>query len=201
VTTPGAERILTARQEAAAELKLDISDWRVKRYATLMVTYDSYQARLAAGADINLDGLLKLDAAMAEIRASIPPEPPTVTVTFVNPTDHAPAGVAAVDDLIECRRCHWKPEGSDRVTRCYRCGWRHGDDINARWKTLAFDPPPAIEAKVVSKSAGTRAVLPAKEVKPHPNDLPRRDPGSIHDQPGVPLKRYDEPWRRYGGTS
>jgi len=45
--TPGAERLLKARRVAAKELRLPVTDWRVKRYAVLMVAYDGIQARLA----------------------------------------------------------------------------------------------------------------------------------------------------------
>ena len=81
-----AERLHRARKVAAKELKRPVTDWRCKRYALLMCAHDNTTARLAAGADINVDALLRLDTAMQEIRSSVPPEPITVRLDVVNPT-------------------------------------------------------------------------------------------------------------------
>jgi hypothetical protein len=191
---PGAERLLRARKAASKELRLPVTDWRVRRYAVLMNMHDNLTAQLAAGADVSIDGLLKLDGAMQEIRSSLPPEPLKVSVTFVDPTDAAPPGAASVDGLAECRRCHWKPEGADHVSRCYRCGWVHGADTSGPWK-------PLFEGKVtdgdVVKEAKPKA-SPKALAPPAPTE--HKHPGSIHDQPGAPLKRYDEPWGVYRRT-
>lgn len=80
---PGADRLFKARRVAAKELRLSTDDWRVKRYAVFMVAHDTLQAKLATGANINIDGLMKLDAAMAEIRASVPQEPVRVELEIV----------------------------------------------------------------------------------------------------------------------
>lgn len=61
-----------ARRRAAKELGLPVSDPRVIRLATLQCAYDSAQAQLASGRTIDIDNLLKLDAALAEARASVP---------------------------------------------------------------------------------------------------------------------------------
>jgi hypothetical protein len=53
-------------------------------------------------------------------------------------------------------------------------------------------PPSTVDVKVADKAA--------VEALPPPTTPKRKHPGSIHDQPGVPLKRYDEPWRTYGRT-
>jgi len=82
--SPSAERLHRARKAAARELKLPPGDWRTRRYALLMVAHDNVTARLANGADVSVDNLLKIDAAMQEIRASTPQEPIAVTVTFVD---------------------------------------------------------------------------------------------------------------------
>jgi hypothetical protein len=83
--TPSAERLYRARKAAAKELKLPVTDWRCKRYALLMCAHDNVTARLANGADINVDALLRLDAAMAEVRSSVPQEPIKVVVEVVDP--------------------------------------------------------------------------------------------------------------------
>ena len=79
-----AERLHKARRQASRELKLPTADWRCKRYALLMCAHDNATARLANGADINVDSLLRLDQAMAEVRASVPQEPIKVTVEIVD---------------------------------------------------------------------------------------------------------------------
>jgi hypothetical protein len=81
-------------------LKLSTDDWRVKRYAVLMVAYDGYQARLAAGANISMDGLAKLDSLMQEIRSSLPPEPITVSVQLVE----------GCVGIYVCQHCHQRNE-------------------------------------------------------------------------------------------
>jgi hypothetical protein len=78
----GAERLYRARRVAAKELKLPVTDWRVKRLATLTYAYDGIQAQLAAGRTIDIDNLLKIDAALAEVRASAP-SIPKVEIAFV----------------------------------------------------------------------------------------------------------------------
>ena len=55
-----------ARRAAAKELALPITDWRVIRLATLVCAHDAVQARLANGASVDVDHLLKLDAALAK---------------------------------------------------------------------------------------------------------------------------------------
>jgi hypothetical protein len=55
-----------------------------------MVGHDNLTAKLANGADVSIDNLLKLDAAMAEIRSSVPQEPTKVIVEIVEPTPTLP---------------------------------------------------------------------------------------------------------------
>jgi len=65
-----------ARRAAAKELALPITDWRVIRLATLVCAHDAVQARLANGASVDVDHLLKLDAALVQARAAAAPAPP-----------------------------------------------------------------------------------------------------------------------------
>jgi hypothetical protein len=53
--TPEAAALLSARRAAAKELKLPTTDWRVRRYALLMVAHDGLTARAAAGADCSIE--------------------------------------------------------------------------------------------------------------------------------------------------
>ena len=72
-------------------MRLPVTDWRCKRYALLMVAHDNVTARLASGADISVDNLLKIDTAMAEIRASVPQAPLRVDVELIEgPIEHCP---------------------------------------------------------------------------------------------------------------
>ncbi len=147
-----AERLHKARRQASRELKLPTADWRCKRYALLMCAHDNATARLANGADINVDSLLRLDQAMAEVRASVPQEPIKVTVEIVdsNPQLLGP------------------PPSPDPPPST---------------------PPPPTETSPAPSAPTSNNVVPL-----------RREVGSIHDQPGAPLKRLqNEPWRQFVG--
>jgi hypothetical protein len=124
-----------AREHAAAELQLPIDDPRVKRLAMLTCAYDQIQSQMANERPIDVGAFLKIDTAMAEVRALATPMP-TVELTILNPVDAAPPGTGT-SGLIKCRRCGWQPPEGDRVSCCYQCGWKHGDDTS---------PPPAAPA-------------------------------------------------------
>jgi hypothetical protein len=70
----GAERLFRARRNASKELGLPTSSWQCRRFALLMVAHDNATTRLANGADVSIDNLLKIDSAMQEIRSSVPQE-------------------------------------------------------------------------------------------------------------------------------
>ena len=74
--TPGAERLYRARRAAAKELGVKANDPRAIRLATLQCAHDSAQAQLAGGRTIDIDSLLKLDAALAQARAVAASAPP-----------------------------------------------------------------------------------------------------------------------------
>jgi hypothetical protein len=59
---------------AEADLKLPRDDYRVPRYALLMVAHQRIQNDIATGEAFDIDTLLKVEAAMETIRAS-PPRP------------------------------------------------------------------------------------------------------------------------------
>jgi hypothetical protein len=67
------------------------------------------------------------------------------------------------------------------IEKCPSCGWCRNDGAPPKQEpndvTPKALPPPAVEAKSEELLAE----------RPHI--------GSIHDQPSMPLKRYDEPWR------
>jgi hypothetical protein len=68
-----AEALLKAREQAASELKLPVTDARVVRLATMQLAYDSVQARLVTGQAFDLGDLLRLDAALLELRREVTP--------------------------------------------------------------------------------------------------------------------------------
>ena len=76
--SPEAKRLAAAREAAAKDLGLPESDWRVRRFAVLSIAYEGHESMLASGRGVDADTLLKLDTAMQEIRASLPPERITV---------------------------------------------------------------------------------------------------------------------------
>jgi hypothetical protein len=56
----------------------------------LAVAHDNITARLASGADVSVDNLLKVDSAMQEIKASLPQPPLKVTVEYVDSSPSSP---------------------------------------------------------------------------------------------------------------
>ena len=72
-----------ARERAPAELHLEPTDDRVKRYAMLLCAYDQLQSRVAANKQIDVGMMLKIDSAMAETRALAAP-PLRVEVEYVS---------------------------------------------------------------------------------------------------------------------
>jgi len=71
-----------ARKAAAKELGVPSNDRRAIRLATLLVAYDYVQAQLAVGQHVDIGHVLKLDAALAEIRMAVTP-PPKVRLEIV----------------------------------------------------------------------------------------------------------------------
>jgi hypothetical protein len=68
--SPAAERLYQVRRAAAKELGLKVTDPKVIRLATLQAAYDQVQAQIAAGRVIDIDNMLKIDTALAGVRAS-----------------------------------------------------------------------------------------------------------------------------------
>jgi hypothetical protein len=93
---PAAERLLKAREAAAAEFKLDIDDWRTRRLAMLQAVYAQAEDMLANGRSVDISGLLSLDKAIQEVRESIKKtEPMSVNVTFTE----------GVRGIYKCKHC------------------------------------------------------------------------------------------------
>jgi hypothetical protein len=80
--TPEGKRIMQYRNAAASELGVEADDPLAIRQATLRMAHDTVQAAVAAGNLSAVDYLLKLEAAMAELRAAVPVRH-TVKVEFV----------------------------------------------------------------------------------------------------------------------
>jgi hypothetical protein len=68
--SPSAERLHRARKAAARELGLKITDPRVIRLSTLQAAFDQAQSQIAAGRVVDIDNMLKIDTALADVRAS-----------------------------------------------------------------------------------------------------------------------------------
>jgi hypothetical protein len=77
-------RLSKARSEAAAELSLPVTDWRVRRYAILMTAYSNAESILAEGATIDVKALLEIEAALMAIKSSLPPTPIKVEIEIVD---------------------------------------------------------------------------------------------------------------------
>jgi len=149
---PEAAALLAARRAAAKELKLPVHDWRVKRYALLMVAHDAVTAAAGTGAGYDINDLLKLDGAMQEIRATLPPERVKVDIKFIGRED------------FTCRHC-----GKDNAAEVYhgkqalREAAKHDavvkEEVPARVTApaAAIAPPPATN---VSSNKPTQAEPP-----------------------------------------
>jgi hypothetical protein len=171
------EALEQLQAEAAKALNLPPEHERSQTLAALRLAHRLLVERMVAGntTDANANSLLALSDA----------------ITKLTPTTHIPA--------IEVKFC----SGVTGIFKCQHCGQRNEID-NYEKPPKPPSRPVTIDGTVIERGDGSTAVAALSapvEAKPHPNDLPRRHPGSIHDQPGAPLKRYDEPWRRYGGTS
>lgn len=100
--TPGAERLHKARKAAARELGLKITDPAVIRLAILTTAYDQIQARIASGQTIDVDAMLKLDDALAEVRKASKPLP-NLEIQFVR----------SVTGIFNCQHCGKRNEIPD----------------------------------------------------------------------------------------
>ena len=121
----------SAIDAAAEDLKLPAKDWRVPRYAILMVAHQRIQAAIATGQDYDIDQLLKIEAAMQEIRSSLPPEPIKVGIEIIGGTDD------------EHEYCHAPGCHGDIIKICICCGRIPGEDPHRPSKR----PPPQLTAR------------------------------------------------------
>src|SRR5262249_21391307 len=122
--------------------------------AALKLSHQVQVERMVAGANVEPNNLLGITEAISKLAPPTPPQ--TITIKIVPPTDVAPPDAAAVDGLLECRRCHWKPNGGDGVPQCYRCGWRHGMDMHTPWANPLNPEPKVIEGEVAKLRAKNR---------------------------------------------
>ena len=102
--TPGAERLYRARRAAAKELGVKANDPRAIRLATLQCAHDSAQAQLAGGRTIDIDSLLKLDAALAQARA-VATSAPSLNVQFCRRLYGVCCAATSKSWMRSCRRC------------------------------------------------------------------------------------------------
>jgi len=176
--TPGAERLYRARKQASRELKLPVDSWQVRRFALLMCAHDNVTARLANGADVSIDNLLKIDSAMQEIRSSVPQEALKVQIEIVNPEP--------------------LPEPTPPSPPSGGGGPAPADSAPVAALPANVVPLHRPEPSLEDIRAGK--LLPNGE--PHPNTLPRRAVGGIHDgrlPNGQPARMVGPSYAYYGG--
>ena len=138
-----AEALLKAREAAAAELRLPITDLRVIRLGALQLAYDACQARLVTGQAFDLGDLLRLDAALQELHAQCKAI-----------TDTPKVELRIVDGY--CLRCQAEIPEDQRYHPI---------------PTSPKPPPKTIDGEVVKPAAPKRKALPAPAApaeKPHP---------------------------------
>ena len=150
-TTLGAERLLAARDVAAKELGVPVTDWLVKRYAVLMVAHDNAEVELATGGG-NIDHLLKLDEAMQAVRASAPTKPKTVEVKIV--------------------------EGVRGIYKCRFCG-RQNELKPGEYTPLKPDKPPVIEGTATEVKPSDTAAAAAKPATDKAENKPAVAPNKV----------------------
>jgi hypothetical protein len=169
-TQAGAARLKAARKAAAKDLGLAIKDWRALRYALLSLEHEKLQAIAAGDGNVDIDKLLRIEAAMQEIRAGLPVEIPKVQIEIIGGTDDA--------------HCHAFGCGGDVIEICTCCGRIPGEDPAAAPKR----PPPQLEWNSgPSVAAPAKLTLvdstPAPAVPPPPISRPRGVSASkFHDQ-------------------
>jgi hypothetical protein len=121
-------------KEVSALINQPVDSLAVRLVALARLKMDGVEAQLLSGdPSITVADITTLQGIFS---AHVPKPGLAIRVTYVDGADTAPPDSAAVDGLIECRRCHWRPFDRDRVERCYRCGWRHGDDVSAPWQPV-----------------------------------------------------------------
>jgi hypothetical protein len=161
------KRLEELQQQASESLGLDISHERVQGIAALRLAHEGVVERLVVGGggDHAATTLLNLSEAIAKLSPAPAVALPKIEVVYVE---------NAVG-LFKCQHCH----AENRIEN---------------YVAPPAPPSPAttIEGEIISEpataAAGARS-LPPPKVK-HPNDEPRRDPGSIHDSRlnGVPAR-------------
>ena len=158
--------------EVAAELNEKPDTDLVKHVATMRLMREAIQIRLLAGERVDPADILKIDDALKQY---VPHrKPPLVELVVV--------------------------EGVTGIYACKHCGERNNlseGEYQPIATTRSPEPPPPVIDGEVLKPAAPK---PKRKALPAPAPVERPHPPGIHDQPGVPLKRYDEPWRRYVGT-
>jgi len=184
--SPDAQRLLDARKAAAKELKLDPSDWRVRRYALLALSIENIEAALATGEDLDTDALSKIDAQMQQIRDTLPPEKLQVTVQYVE-------GCIGIYTCVHChKRNELQPGSYTPVSgRHYEISGPNDTKDSPTRGLEAAKVSPRVDAKTNAPATPVEAVKTPPAVKSLPVPAPsppRSHPASIHDAPGARMK-------------
>jgi hypothetical protein len=167
-----------ARKAAAKELGVSIHDQRAIRLATLLVAYDYVQAQLAVGQQVDVGHVLKLDAALTEIRRAVTP-PPKVKVEIVG------------CDLDTCPACgHQSAKAPKPAPDSGREIKRTSDALNAPAGPSDLEQLPPSETGVrIDDSNVVEIELPKWSAT---GFVPAQN---FHD--GAPLRDGNEPWRNH----
>jgi hypothetical protein len=84
MTKSNAAVLLKARRAAAKDLGLPLDHWAVKRTALLSVAHANIERALCEGHRVDISDLLKVEAALNEVKAALPAKPLAVTVKIVD---------------------------------------------------------------------------------------------------------------------
>jgi hypothetical protein len=92
-----AERLLKQRQAVAKEFGIeDTADWRVRRLALLQAQHAAAEDMIADGRPVDINGLLSLDKAIEDLRASLKAEEPLDIKVHI---------VQGVTGIYKCTKC------------------------------------------------------------------------------------------------
>jgi hypothetical protein len=179
-----------ARERAASELGLPLSDWRVERLAKLVIADEAMQSLLVVAPErVDFGKMLDIDRALADLRKELGvTKPMELKVSFVD----------GVVGMFKCQHCHKENRVED-----YRAPPEtNSQNVVATEKAVPAPAPGTVDLVVGAGKVSTGRTSNVVAV-------PRRDPGFIHNAVALvpdgnggvvetrpPLKRLQGPDRR-----